>query len=81
MTASRRSIDQFFAHRLNEPHLFAVGLTDADTRRELVREKILARGLADEPLGKNKDGGAENWRQAFERIYQRNLETGEKINA
>ena len=81
MKPSTRTIDAYFAHRLNEPHLFAIGTTGPDERRELVRQRILARGLADERLGKNREGSSETFRQAFERAYQHNLETGEPDNA
>ena len=71
--------DYWFASRLNERYLF-LGTTTAEVRRERIREKILELELADERLG-NRNGQDETWRQAFERIYQDNLETGESCNA
>ena len=74
------AVDYWFASRLNDRFLFAIGFTNSEIRRERIREKILELGLADERLG-NRAGQDETWRQAFERIYQHNLETGESCNA
>lgn len=73
-------VDYWFAHKLGDRFLF-LGYTDAAIRRERIREAILSRTLGDKRLGTNRDGVDETFRQAFERIYQHDLKTGDPIHA
>ena len=57
----------WFARRLNRPGLFA-GITTAEQRRERIRNEILSRGLADEPIGRRM-GVSETHQETFERLY------------
>jgi hypothetical protein len=45
------------------------GATDPDVRRERVRRAIILGELDQTILGKRAGGGAENYAQAFERLY------------
>lgn len=66
------TIDHWFAKRLGKPNLFT-GLTDADIRRDRIREEILRQGCADDRLGKNRLGEEETFREAFARLFECDL--------
>lgn len=66
--------DQAMANRLGAPRLFAVGKTDANTRRELLRAAIKRGQLGNKSAGFNRAlKKSETWREVFERVY------GEKL--
>lgn len=72
--------DKWFADKLDYRYV-VVGRHATETRRYLIRIEILTRGIEDERLGRNRDGVDETFREAFERIYQQKLETGEAFDA
>lgn len=62
--------DQRFANRLGAPRLFAVGKTDAGTRRELLRAAIKRGQLGSKSAGFNRKlQKSETWAEVFERVY------------
>lgn len=64
-----------FARKLQRPDLF-IGVTTSEQRRDRIRQEILARGLADEPI-QRRMGVAETYREAFKRQFGQPLTPGE----
>lgn len=58
----------WLAGRLGIDDLYA-GATTREKRRERLREEILSRGLSQAVLGRGKEGLAETYSRAFERLY------------